>query len=233
MCGRFSATTPPSVIADVLKIEEIAGDPVPPSWNVAPTRTASVATTSRDGSVRRLEPLKWGLVPSWAKDPTIGNRLVNARAETLLTKPAFRTAIRSRRAVVPVSGYYEWRKLPPDELKDRKAKIPYYIYPAEDELLALAGLWEIWRDAEGNQLRTFTIITTDANEDTAYVHDRMPVVLPLSSLDEWLSPDPLPEEALKRLMSPAPSGVLRLTPVSPLVNDVRNDGPDLVVPTAS
>jgi putative SOS response-associated peptidase YedK len=233
MCGRFSATTPRSVIADALKIEELTGDPLPPSWNVAPTRTAYVATTSPHGSTRRLDTLRWGLVPSWAKDPRIGNRLINARAETLASTPAYRSAVRSRRAAVPVSGYYEWQKPPRDAPKERRAKVPYFIHPIEGELLVLAGLWEVWRDAEGQPMRTFAIVTTDANDETTSVHDRMPVILPLSALDEWLSPEPLSTERLGQLVTPAPPGVVQLTRVSPLVNDVRNDGPELVEPATA
>jgi putative SOS response-associated peptidase YedK len=201
---------------------------LPVSWNVAPTQPVYTAATSATGT-RKLRALRWGLVPNWAKDPRIGARLINARSETLHQRPAFRSLVGARRAIVPVSGFYEWRQPGPEA---GSVKQPFYFHPAGGGPLAFAGLWDIWFDAEGQPLRSCTIITTRANEAMAPVHNRMPVVLPPQAWDEWLRPGPLPASRLRELLVPAPADLLSFHPVGLAVNKALNDGPDLIAPCA-
>ena len=228
MCGRFVSSSPPDEVARYFDAEPPSEAALEPSWNVTPTSDVYVVLT--DGVVRRMEPLHWGLVPFWAKSPTIGNKMINARAEGLADKNAFRHAYRKRRAIVPADGFYEWKKLP-----GQKAKQPYFIPRTDDEPLAFAGLWEEWRgpDRDGSQpLRSTTIVTTTPNETVAPIHDRMPVILPPSAWDEWLDPAHADLEALGRLLVPAPPQLLTLHPVATDVGDVRNRGSHLIDPVS-
>jgi len=190
------------------------------SYNVAPTQAAPVLRQDERG--RRLDLLRWGLIPWWSKDAKIGATLINARAETLPSKPAFRSAFAARRCLVPVSGFYEWRRL------DAKAKQPYYLRSAgDDEPLFLAGLWESWKDPEGERLETFTIVTTTPNELVAQLHDRMPAILDPADFGTWLDPK-ASAEALTALLRPYPAELMLSHPVSRLVNSPRNNGPECV-----
>lgn len=225
MCGRFVSATPPEELARYF-------DAQPPeaaleaSWNVAPTNDVYVVL--EDGGVRRVAPHHWGLVPVWAKSPSMGNRMINARAEGLAEKNAYKHAFKRRRCIVPVDGFYEWKKIP-----GAKTKQPYFISRPDGEPLALAGLWEEWRgpDRSGDQrLRSTTIITTEPNAVMASIHDRMPVILPPTAWDEWLDPEGSDLEMLGRLLVPSPPEILTLRPVSTDVNNVRNKGPHLVDP---
>jgi putative SOS response-associated peptidase YedK len=220
MCGRFVAATPPDQVAAYFGATAEAL--LDPSWNVAPTN--DVYAVLEDGGLRHLDAFRWGLIPSWAKDPKIGSRMINARAETLAEKNAYKAAFRKRRCLVPADGFYEWKALP-----GQKRKQPYFIHRTDGEPLAFAGLWEVWRGPDRDQepLRTATIITTEANETMAPVHDRMPVILPASAWGEWLDRDLDDLEALGRLLVPAPT-LLTLRPVSTEVNSVRNKGPELI-----
>ena len=178
-----------------------------------------------DGSTRHLDAFHWGLVPRWAKDPKVGSRMINARAETLMTKGAFKPAFQKRRCIIPVTGFYEWQKRP-----GVKAKQPFFIHRPDGEPYAFAGLWEVWRGPEKDQepLRSCTIITTTPNDPMAAIHDRMPVILPREAWDTWLDRDNEDLELLGKLLVPAPPHLITMHPVSTEVNNVRNDGPQLV-----
>ncbi|MGD8725986.1 MAG: SOS response-associated peptidase, partial [Gemmatimonadales bacterium] len=165
----------------------------------------------------------WGLIPSWAKDPTIGNRMINARAETVATKPAFEGAFKHRRCLIPADGFYEWQKT-------GSRKQPYYIGRRDGSVFAFAGLWERWADEGHDPIETFTIITTTPNDLLAPIHDRMPVILPTDRYDEWLDPANTETEALQSLLGPAPAADLTATPVSTYVNSPHNEGPECVRP---
>ncbi len=200
---------------------------LPLRYNVAPTQSAPVVLhgAEQGGPVLRL--LRWGLIPSWAKDPAIGSSLVNARAEGLDAKPSFRSAFKHRRCVVPVSGFFEWQAV-----KGARLKQPMYITPAAgDDPWFLAGLWEAWRGPGDAPVETFTIITTSANALMAPIHDRMPVVLEPDAAREWIAPASptswLPER-LKGLLVPCPPDRMRLEPVSLVVNSPKNDTPECI-----
>lgn len=224
MCGRFVSSSPPDEIARYFDAEPPPEAALEPSWNVAPTNDIYVVLA--DGGVRRVAPHHWGLVPFWAKSPAVGNKMINARAEGLADKNAYKHAFRKRRCIVPVDGFYEWRKVP-----GQKTKQPYFIHRADGEPIAFAGLWEEWKgpDRTGEErLRSATIVTTTPNDLLATIHDRMPVILPPSAWDEWLDPANADLETLGRLLVPAPSELLVMHPVSTEVNNVRTKGAHLI-----
>jgi putative SOS response-associated peptidase YedK len=210
VCGRTTSTIPRDTLARVLEVDEVEAPELPISWNVAPTQPVYTVAVS-SGGARRLRALRWGLVPSWAKDPRAGSRLINARSETLAKKPAFRPLLRARRALVPVSGFYEWRRPQPGQAAGNQ---PFYFHSVDDEPLVLAGLWDLWRDAQGAALRTCTIITT--------------AVVGRDNWQEWLRPEPLRPGRLEELLAPAPEGLLHAYPVGTAVNEASNDGPQLL-----
>lgn len=226
MCGRFVSSSSPADLASYFGAEGSAPveEALEPNYNVAPT--SDVYVVHADGGVRRVDAFHWGLVPIWAKDPKVGNRMINARSETLATKGAFKPAFKRRRCIVPADGFYEWKKLP-----GQKRKQPYFIHRPDDEPFAFAGLWEVWKGPEKEsdqvQLRSTTIITTSANEPMAAIHDRMPVVLPPSAWDDWLDPDNEDIDTLGQLLVPAPAALITMHPVSTDVGNVRNRGPQL------
>lgn len=224
MCGRFVSTSPPDQIARYFSAEAPEAT-LEPSYNVAPTN--DVYAVLEDGRARRVEPLHWGLVPWWAKDPSVGNRMINARAETLATKNAYKRAFARRRCIIPVDGFYEWSPVP-----GQKRKQPYFIHRPDGEPLALAGLWEVWRDPKepGEELRSCTIITGEPNEKVRRLHDRMPVILPPTAWDPWLDPDRHDLDLLGKLLVPAPASLLELRPVSTDVNNVRVKDAHLIDP---
>ena len=221
MCGRFVSATPPDQVAAYFGAEAPEAL-LEASWNVAPTD--DVYAVLADGSTRHLDAFHWGLVPGWAKDPKVGSRLINARAETLATNNAFKSAFAKRRCIVPATGFYEWRATP-----GVKAKQPFFIHHPDGQPYAFAGLWAVWRGADGEQdpLRSCTIITTTPNAPMAEIHDRMPVILPPDVWDTWLDREQVDVDLLGRLLVPAAPEVIRLRPVSRQVNNVRNDGPEL------
>ncbi len=224
MCGRFVSASPPSKIAEYFDVDEADTTALEANYNVAPTNDVYVVYT--DGGLRRLDAFHWGLVPSWAKDISVGNRMINARAETLATKPAFKKLLATRRCIVPVDGFYEWKKLP-----GQKRKQPYYITRPDGEPFAFAGLWTQWRGQEAGEevvLRSTTIVTGPPNEKMAELHDRMPVMLPASVWAEWLDPDQRDLDAVGRLLVPAAPELITFRPVSTEVNNVRNKGAHLV-----
>jgi putative SOS response-associated peptidase YedK len=238
MCGRFVSSSPPDEIARYFDVDQTAEQVLDqrPNYNTAPT--SDVFVVYEDGDTRRLDSFHWGLVPAWAKDLSVGNRMINARAETVATKPAFRRAFAKRRCIVPVDGFYEWKAVP-----GQKRKQPYFIHRPDGEPYAFAGLWEQWKGTlspapEGGEepadgagpsggevtVRSVTIITGAANEPMSAIHDRMPIILPPSAWATWLSPEEHDLDALGRFLVPAPPGLITMHPVSTDVNSVRNKG---------
>ena len=221
MCGRFTQERPTSELADIFAAEDLADTPGG-RFNVAPTDEVAVVVERDDR--RAIKAYRWGLIPHWAKDPKIGNRMFNARAETIATAPAFRDAFRKRRCLVPVDSFFEWRR-------DGSIRQPFRIVRTDGTPLALAGLWSGWRDPETDEVRrTFTIVTTTPNDLMRPIHNRMPVVIPPEAWGRWLDPA-LPDVAeLHGLLVPAAEDDLEAYPVSRAVNNVRNDGPALIEP---
>ena len=224
------------------------GDPVRPRYNIAPTLTVPVVRidprADAESSGRQIEPMRWGLVPSWAKDIAVGSRMFNARAESLADKAAFRTALTKRRCLIPASGYYEWKVLGEGEHLDapaaarggkarrgkaKVAKQPFYMNPQDGSVMAFAGLWEYWRPPGGDPVVSMTIITTESVGPLTEIHDRMPLILPASEWDAWLDPTVEPGPML---VPPAPEliAALELRPVGPRVGNVANDDPTLTDP---
>ena len=208
MCGRFTQTfTWAEVVAFYKLVDEIAPS-LSASWNVAPTHNAGIIVPGRDGL--SFQPMRWGLAPSWAKDPSIGSKLINARCETLAEKPAFRKALKSRRCIVPISGFYEWQK-------QARGKQPFFVTSCDGSPLTLAGLWEEW-----NALLTFTIITVPANEKVAAIHARMPAILSREDALAWL------KTGDTALLKPCPSDALATWPVSTRVNSPTHNDYSLI-----
>lgn len=217
MCGRFAFYSPTEAAAALFGVSTAVE--IKPRYNIAPTQEiAAIRNTGEgQGDERELVMLRWGLVPFWAKDPSIGNRMINARAETVAEKPSYRAAFRHRRCVVLADGFYEWRR-------ENDSKTPYFISLASDEPFALAGLWENWTDkATGESLQTTTLITTEANEFMQPLHHRMPVIVQSDAANEWLagSADPLEHAALH-------TPQLKAWPVDRRVNNARNQGEELI-----
>ena len=223
MCGRFVFSSSREDLADAFSVaaSEVKADDLGPNYNVAPTQRV-YAVAERDGH-RQLGTFRWGLVPSWAKDPSVGSRMINARSEELADKPSFRAAFARRRCLVPADGFYEWKG-------PKGARQPFFVRPADGRPFAFAGLWEVWRDVEGEALRTCTIITTAANEALSWLHSRMPVVLAPDAWDVWLDADDADRDELRALLVPAPGERFAWHPVSPEVNNARSRGPHLVEP---
>jgi putative SOS response-associated peptidase YedK len=221
MCGRFTLHDDPGQIVERFRLR--VGSAFLPRYNVAPTQ--SVPAVRQGAGGRELVLLRWGLIPSWAKDPKIGYSLINARAETVADKPAFRSAFRRRRCLIPASGFLEWAKL-------GKVKQPYHFRRKDHAPLALAGLWECWESPEGEVIESCTIITTAANELVAPMHDRMPVILDPADFDRWLDLAYQQVDGLTPLLVPYPAEVMEAVAVSPLVNSPKNDGPECLMPVA-
>lgn len=228
MCGRIALFSPPIRLARLLDAALAAGiDPDGhPSWNVGPQRWLFAVTEQESGRV--LDRYRWGLVPSWSKDPAIGNRLFNARGETVAEKPSFRSAFAKRPCVIPVDGFYEW------DHRDGHAKQPNYFTRTDAQPMLFAGLFEFWHDptepSDGASLATCTIITTEPSVDMDDIHNRMPVVLEPDDVDVWLSVrDHGPDERMQ-LLRPAPRGTLSHYAVDQAVGTVKNDGPELITP---
>jgi putative SOS response-associated peptidase YedK len=223
VCGRYSLTGPnPAVLRERFAL----GDDVPvrPRFNVAPGDDVLTVTTSREGE-RRPDVLRWGLVPFWAKDPKTGFKMINARAETVAEKPAFRDALARRRCLVLADGFYEWQARP-----GRKRKQPYWITRADGAPFAFAGLWATWHAPDESVLRTCTIVTTDANAALTAIHDRMPVILPDEQAEAtWLDPA-TPAQVAQGLLLPLPADAVRAREVGYAVSDARHDEPDCLDP---
>jgi len=219
MCGRFSQQRPASELAEIFAAEPLADDPGP-RYNVAPTDDALVVVQRDDR--RAITAYRWGLIPHWADAAKVGSRMFNARAETLTSSPAFRDAFRRKRCLVPVDGFYEWHR-------EGARRQPFAIAHQDGRPLALAGLWSGWHDPAADRVvRTFTIITSAPNDQMAGLHDRMPVIVPPDSWSRWLDPALADQSELHALLEPSEEIELRIWPVSSLVNNVRNDGPELI-----
>ncbi len=221
MCGRYTLRTPVEKLAEEFGFDASSVE-VPPNYNVAPTQ--EVAAVLSEGGERRLELLRWGLIPSWADDPQIGSRMINARAETAPEKPSFRRAFRERRCLIPADGFYEWKRT-------NGAKQPYYIRMREGRPYAFAGLWESWKDDGSPEIRSCAILTTAPNALAGEIHDRMPVILPAGSYDAWLDPEAEKEE-LVALLAPYPEAEMEAYPVSRFVNSPSNNDPRCIEPAA-
>ena len=233
MCGRFVQASSPELLVARFSVDEPAAARHEPSYNVAPRATV-YAVRDRDGGDgdrsedqgrrRYLSDLRWGLIPSWAKDPKVGDRMINARAESLADKPAYERAFRRHRCLVPAEGFYEWHGR-------GSRKQPMFVHRRDGEPMAFAGLWAAWRDAhdaDGEWLRSCAIVTTNANDALAPLHDRMPVVLEERDWDRWLDPDSGDVDTLSDLLRPASDDLLVAYPVGTAVNSAENDGPELV-----
>ena len=221
MCGRFSQKSPSKKVAEKFKVEEVP--PLLERYNVAPTQSVLGIRESRDR--REATYFRWGLVPSWAKDPTIGNKLINARAETVAEKPSFREPFARRRCLVPVDGFYEWSRR-------GERKQPFYFHMKDGEPFAIAGLWERWEGGDA-PLVTCTLLTTGANELLAPHHDRMPVIVRPEDYELWLDAEVRRADLLTPLLRPYEHQEMRAYAVSPRVNSPSNDDPHLVEPLAS
>lgn len=226
MCSRFSLKARLQQLAEEFGLLGI--DEQMPRYNIAPTQDVSVVRKLIGVQGRRLDSLRWGLVPRWAKDPKIGNRMINARAETVEEKPAFREAFRRQRCLVPTTGFYEWKAESGSDGKPRKQ--PYLIHRRDEHLFALAGLWEEWRDKKS--IETFTVLTTEPNDLVRPYHNRMPAIIHRDRYDLWLDPDMQDAEKLKSLLCPWPSDEFASRSVSTFVNNPRNEGPACVEPMA-
>jgi putative SOS response-associated peptidase YedK len=223
VCGRFAFYSPHEAVVRLFGLPDDTPG-IEPHYNIAPT-TYVAAVREDVAATRRLAMLYWGLVPAWAREKAIGARMINARAETLSEKPAFRDAYRRRRALVPADGYYEWMKL------GAKDKQPYFIRPASGSPFAFGALWEKWRDpVTGEPLESCAIITTQALHSIAHIHDRMPLVIRPEDHAEWLDPRNGDCERLDRLLSPGRAGEMVVRPVGRMVSNARNDGPQLIDP---
>ena len=231
MCGRYVSVSSPSLLAERLHVDEVRAADAEPDYNVTPRSEVPIVAETKEHR-RVLDRVRWGLVPSWAKDLSVGDRLINARSESLATKPAYRRAFELRRCLVPADGFYEWRALSRVQGK-RIQKQPYFIARADREPMAFAGLYEVWRDRsepDAPWVRSCAIVTTEANEKLAPIHDRMPVVLPETAWAEWLDSDNHDTTRLARLLVPAPSDEFLCYAVSTLVNKPDNQGPELLEP---
>ena len=221
MCGRFTLSVNPADLQDAFP-EFSFPTQITPRYNIAPTQP--VLVVPNDGS-NKADYFTWGLIPSWAKDPSIGSRLINARAETLAEKPSFRSAYKYHRCLIFANGFFEWQAKPGSQ-----AKLPHLIRLKSSKPFAFAGLWEHWQSPEGSEIKSATIITTSANELMATLHERMPLILPRETYSKWLDPTPLFPVELNRLLVPYPTAEMEAFPISTLVNSPANDKPEVVAP---
>lgn len=244
MCGRFTLRASASVVAEYFAIFEMP--PFAPRFNIAPTQPAPVVrltpATSTHGqthgpthgethddscpTAREFAWLRWGLIPGWAQDPAVGDRMINARAETAAQKPAYRAAMRRRRCLVAADGFYEWQG-------SGRAKQPYFIHRPDDSLFAFAGLWEAWEGADHSAVESCTILTTEPNELMRPIHDRMPVILSPGDYQQWLDTDRSTPEQVAALLRPCPAEQMRADPVSTWVNSPTHDDPRCIEPQRS
>jgi putative SOS response-associated peptidase YedK len=241
MCGRYASSRRPDDLVDEFEVEQVqAPTELAPNFNVAPTQEVYAVlerpATEERPQQRQLRVVTWGLIPSWAKDPSIGNKLINARLETLLEKPGYKRAARARRCLIPADGYFEWYTTEQVTAKGKPVKQPFFIHASDSSVLAMAGLYEIWRDPtrpddDPERFRwTCTVVTTEAEDALGRIHDRMPLIIEPHRYAEWLDPTRSTDEDLTGLLLPATPGRLEAYPVSTAVNNVRNNGPELIEP---
>lgn len=221
MCGRYTLSDPGDLL-DELGVT--AAPSLSPRYNIAPTQ--EVLAVRQEGDDRLAVGLRWGLIPYWAKDAAIGNRMINARSETVAEKPSFKHALKRRRCLIPADGFYEWVKT-----SAKGPKQPYHIHFEGHRPFVFAGLWEVWKKGP-EPIESCTVLTTDANEEIRPVHHRMPVILEGDKRDAWLDPSIEDSDLLSTLLGPLPDGSLQLTPVSTRVNSPRNDVPECLEPVA-
>ena len=224
MCGRFALTVDSADLQDafpdfIFPVKSAA------RYNISPSQP--ILALPNDGT-KKADFFIWGLIPSWAKDPSIGNRMINARAETLAEKPAFRSAFKYHRCLIFANGFFEWQARP-----GSKSKVPHFIRLKSGAPFAFAGLWEHWQAADGSEVRTSTIITTEPNKLMASIHNRMPVILPPNTYTQWLDPEAQTPNRLQNLLTPYPEHEMETYPVSTLVNSPGNDRPECVIPISS
>ncbi|NAZ87797.1 SOS response-associated peptidase [Kineococcus indalonis] len=245
MCGRYALSRSDDDLVELLDVGEVVGDPLRPSWNVAPTQRAravlqrapredagagGAAGGGGGAPARQLRTLRWGLVPAWAKDVKIGSRMINARVETVTEKPAYRRAASRRRLLVPADGYYEWQQ------REGRSKVPHFLHDPDGRVLTFAGLYELWPDpakAEDDPERwlwTFTVITTSASDALGHIHDRTPLVVPPDVREDWLDPELTDLDLVRQVLDAVPEPRLVPREVSTAVNSPRNDGPELAEP---
>lgn len=219
MCGRFALTTKPEDV--MARLGYAKEELFPPRYNISPTQP--ILTVRDDSKRRKIELMRWGFIPSWVKDPAQFSLLVNARSETIRSKPSFKTAIKHRRCLIPMSGYYEWHRTP-------SGKQPFLITPADGSLMAVAGLWETWCDPDGGDMDTALLITTPANAQLKQIHHRMPAIIHPEQFDQWLDTgNPRVKEPVS-LLRPIEDGFLTALPVSTRVNNAANDDAQLMEP---
>ena len=221
MCGRFTLTVDPGQLQEAFPWVEFPVD-FPARYNIAPTQP--VAVVPNDGK-NRLDFFNWGLIPFWAKDPKIGYRLINARAESIAEKPSFRGSFKYKRCLILADGFYEWQTQP-----GTKTKIPMYIHMKDRSPFAFAGLWDNWHSDDGSEIRSCTIITTQPNELVEKIHNRMPVILPKDGYTDWIKEGENDPEVLKSLLQPYPGDEMAAFPVSTQVNSPQNDTPEVILP---
>lgn len=219
MCGRFASSTPPERLAEEFEVEEVPE--MDARYNIAPTQDVLTVRRKPDGREARI--LKWGLIPSWAKDPSMGARLINARSETVTEKPAFRSAFKKRRCLIPADGFYEWQVT-------SGPKQPFFIHMRDRHPFGFAGLWERWEGEDGRVVESCTILTTEANELMGPIHDRMPVILHPDEYELWLDEDVRKQDLRLELLKPYAASEMAAYPVSLMVNSPRHEGVELVQP---
>jgi len=218
MCARYVRETPAAELAELFGV--MAMPTLDPSWNTAPTQQVLAVRSAPEGGAREAVLLRWGLIPSWAKDISVGSQMFNARGETAREKPSFRTAFRRRRCLLPADGFYEWKKGPPP-------RQPFFFHMKDGKPFAFAGLWERWESPEGTAIESCTMLTTTPNDLVATVHDRMPVILGADRYATWLDPAAADVDALQSLIVPFPADRMDGYPVSRAVGNVRKNEPSL------
>ncbi|YAF98200.1 MAG: SOS response-associated peptidase [Nodularia sp. CChRGM 3473] len=220
MCGRFTLNQSAAALAEFFHIQQIPD--LAAQYNIAPTQRVATVLHNPESGKREFQQLRWGLIPSWAKDPSMGAKLINARAETVAEKPAFRSAFKHRRCLVLADGFYEWQR-------QNGKKQPFYFRLSDEQPFGFAGLWERWR-TEDEEITSCTILTTAANELLQPIHDRMPVILAPQDYDLWLNPQIQTPEPLQQLLCPYPAQAMTAYPVSTWVNKPQHDSPECILP---